>query len=129
MYHLIFVFLLGLGGTSLAQSLPPPVPIAPGAQAASDAPAVAPPAPQAAAPTPAERSLGERAGAAVGKAAEETTSAFGRAMNWTGRQLESAGQWTARQGENIATDKPETAASPATPAAPAPALPPPVPVR
>jgi hypothetical protein len=77
----------------------------------------------------AERSLPERAGAAVGKAAEETTSAFGRAMNWTGRQLESAGQWTARQGENIATDKPETAATHAAPNAPAPALPPPVPVR
>ena len=110
MHHWIFVFLLGLGGASLAQSLPPPVPAAPDA-------------------APAERSLTERAGAAVGKAAEETTSAFGRAMNWTGRQLESAGQWTARQGENIATDKPETAAAPATPAAPAPALPPPVPVR
>ncbi|MFM7419995.1 MAG: hypothetical protein ACKO54_09900, partial [Alphaproteobacteria bacterium] len=91
MYHLIFVFLLGLGGTSLAQSLPPPVPLTPGAPAASDAPAVAAPAPQTAAT--AERSLGERAGAAVGKAAEEATSAFGRAMNWTGRQLESAGQW------------------------------------
>jgi hypothetical protein len=110
MHHLIFVLLLGLGGTSLAQSLPPPVPAAPGT-------------------APAERSLTDRAGDAVSKAAEQTTSAFGRAMNWTGRQLESAGQWTARQGENIATDKPETAASPATPAAPAPALPPPVPVR
>jgi hypothetical protein len=123
----IFLFLLGLGGSSLAQSLPPPIPVAPGAPAMSEAPA----APQAAAPapapasTPAERSLGERAGAAVGKAAEETTSAFGRAMNWTGRQLESAGQWTARQGENIASDKPETTA----PAAPSQPLPPPVPVR
>ena len=113
MYHWIFVFLLGLGGASLAQSLPPPVPAAPGA-------------------APAERSLTDRAGAAVGKAAEETTSAFGRAMNWTGRQLEGAGQWTARQGENIASDKPETAAAPAAPAAPevpAQPLPPPVPVR
>jgi hypothetical protein len=74
-------------------------------------------------------SLSERAGAVVSKAAEETTSAFGRAMNWTGRQLESAGQWTARQGENIAAEKPETAAVPAAPTTPAPALPPPVPVR
>ena len=109
MYHWIFVFLLSLGGASLAQSLPPPVPVAPAA--------------------PAERSLTDRAGAAVGKAAEETTSAFGRAMNWTGRQLEGAGQWTARQGENIASDKPETPAPTAAPAAPAQALPPPVPVR
>jgi len=107
MHYLIFVFLLGLGGTSMAQSLPPPVPVAPGT-------------------APAERSLTDRAGDAVSKAAEETTSAFGRAMNWTGRQLESAGQWTARQGENIAIDKPETAATPAAPAQP---LPPPVPVR
>jgi hypothetical protein len=50
MHYLIFVFLLGLGGTSLAQSLPPPVPLTPGTPAASDAPAVAAPAPQAAAP-------------------------------------------------------------------------------
>jgi hypothetical protein len=107
MYHWIFVFLLSLGGASLAQNLPPPVPVAPSA-------------------APAERSLTDRAGTAVGKAAEETTSAFGRAMNWTGRQLESAGQWTARQGENITTGKPAT---PAPPAAPTPALPPPVPVR
>ncbi|MFO0161607.1 MAG: hypothetical protein ACK53U_06155 [Alphaproteobacteria bacterium] len=126
MYHWIVAFLLGLGGASLAQSLPPPIPLAPGAPAASDTPA----APQAAAPAqagaPAERSLSERAGSAVGKAAEETTSAFGRAMNWTGRQLESAGQWTARQGENIATDKPATAAAPTAPAQPLPA---PVPAR
>lgn len=109
MYHWVLVSLLGLGGASLAQSLPPPVPAAPGA--------------------PAERSLTDRASAAVGKAAEETTSAFGRAMNWTGRQLEGAGQWTARQGENIASDKPETPAPTAAPAAPAQVLPPPVPVR
>lgn len=74
-------------------------------------------------PAQQERSLSERAGAAVGRAAEETTSAFGRALQWTGRQLEGAGQWTARQGETIATDKPATAP------APAPALPPPVPAR
>ena len=132
MYHWIFAFLLGLGGASLAQSLPPPVPIAPGAAAASDAPAAAPQAAapaQAPAATPADPSLTERAGAAVGRAAEETTSAFGRAMNWTGRQLDGAGQGTARQGENIASDKPETAAAPAAPAAPAQPLPPPVPVR
>ncbi|MBM3593489.1 MAG: hypothetical protein FJX32_12575 [Alphaproteobacteria bacterium] len=110
MYLSIFVLLLGLSSTSLAQSLPPPTPAAHG-------------------PAPAERSLTDRAGAAMGKAAEETTSAFGRAMNWTGRQLESAGQWTARQGENIATNKPETATTPATPTPAAPALPPPVPVR
>ena len=132
MYHWIFVFLLSLGGASLAQSLPPPVPVAPGAPSTTDAPAAAPQAAmpaQAPAAAPAERSLTDRAGAAVGKAAEETTSAFGRAMNWTGRQLEGAGQWTARQGENIASDKPETPAPTAAPAAPAQALPPPVPVR
>jgi hypothetical protein len=110
MYLWLFLFLFGLSGACLAQNPPAPVPAAPGTAQA-------------------ERSLPERAGAAVGKAAEETTSAFGRAMNWTGRQLESAGQWTARQGENIATDKPETAATHAAPNAPAPALPPPVPVR
>jgi hypothetical protein len=108
MYKWIFGFFLSLGGASLAQSLPSPVPTAPAAAA------------------PAERSLGERAGAAMDKAAEETSSAIGRAMNWTGRQLESAGQWTARQGEGIARDKAATAAPPA---APSPALPPPVPVR
>ena len=103
MYLWLFLFLFGLSGACLAQNLPAPVPATPGTAQA-------------------ERSLPERAGAAVGKAAEETTSAFGRAMNWTGRQLESAGQWTARQGENIATDKPETAATHAAPNAPAPAL-------
>ena len=59
MYHWIFAFLLGLGGASLAQSLPPPIPLAPDAPAASDTPA----APQAAAPAPAaapaERSGGQ----------------------------------------------------------------------
>ena len=153
MYHWIFVFLLGLGGTSLAQSLPSPV--APSAPAASGAPVTAAPqvvapvqapavaapqvvapaqAPAAAAPAAAtaEPTLTDRAGAAVGKAAEEATSAFGRALNWTGRQLEDAGQWAIKQGEHIASDKPNTAAAPAAPAAPeAPAqpLPPPVPVR
>jgi pyruvate dehydrogenase E2 component (dihydrolipoamide acetyltransferase) len=162
MYHWIFVFLLGLGGTSLAQSLPSP--LAPSAPAASGAPVAAAPqvvvpaqapavtAPQAAAPAPApaaaapqaaapaaapaaataEPTLTDRAGAAVGKAAEEATSAFGRAMNWTGRQLEDAGQWAIKQGEHIASDTPHTAAAPAAsaaPAAPAQPLPAPVPVR
>jgi len=111
MMRLVAVLCALYAGSALAQAASPPA-------AAQDA-----------MPAQQERSLSERAGAAVGRAAEETTSAFGRALHWTGRQLESAGQWTARQGENIATDKPETAASPATPAAPAPALPPPVPVR
>ena len=158
MYHWIFVFLLSLGGTSLAQSLPSPV--APSAPAASGAPVAAAPqvvapvqapavaapqvvapaqapaaaAPQAAAPAAAtaEPTLTDRAGAAVGKAAEEATSAFGRAMNWTGRQLEDAGQWAIKQGEHIASDTPHTAAAPAAsaaPAAPAQPLPAPVPVR
>jgi len=158
MYRWIFVFLLGLGGTSLAQSLPSPV--APSAPAASGAPVAAAPqvvapaqapavaapqvvapaqapaaaAPQAAAPAAAtaEPTLTDRAGAAVGKAAEEATSAFGRAMNWTGRQLEDAGQWAIKQGEHIASDTPHTAAAPAAsaaPAAPAQPLPAPVPVR
>ncbi len=158
MYHWIFVFLLGLGGTSLAQSLPSPA--APSAPAASGAPVAAAPqvvapvqapavaapqvvapaqapaaaAPQAAAPAAAtaEPTLTDRAGAAVGKAAEEATSAFGRAMNWTGRQLEDAGQWAIKQGEHIASDTPHTAAAPAAsaaPAAPAQPLPAPVPVR
>ena len=91
--------------------------------------AAPPSAAQDAVPVHQERNLSERAGAVMGRAAEETTSAFGRAMNWTGRQLEGAGQWTARQGENIASDKPETAATPAAPAAPAQPLPPPMPVR
>jgi hypothetical protein len=86
-----------------------------------------PVATQNAAPAQQERSISERAGDAVGKAAEETTSAFGRALQWTGRQLEGAGQWTTRQGATIAPDAP--AATPAAPAAPAPALPPPVPAR
>jgi hypothetical protein len=80
----------------------------------------------------AEPTLTDRAGAAVGKAAEEATSAFGRAMNWTGRQLEDAGQWAIKQGEHIASDTPHTAAAPAAsaaPAAPAQPLPAPVPVR
>jgi pyruvate/2-oxoglutarate dehydrogenase complex dihydrolipoamide acyltransferase (E2) component len=145
MYHWIFVFLLGLGGASLAQSLPSPV--APSAPAASGAPVAAAPqvvapaqAPAAAAPqaaaapaaAPADPTLTDRAGAAVGKAAEEATSAFGRAMNWTGRQLEDAGQWAIKQGEHIASDTPHTAAAPAAsaaPAAPAQPLPPPVPAR
>jgi hypothetical protein len=84
-YQWAFVVLLSLSGTSLAQSLPPPIPVAPDASAATNTPAA--PTNQAPAATPAERSLTDRAGAAVGKAAEETTSAFGRAMNWTGRQL------------------------------------------
>ena len=156
MHHWIFVFLLGLGGTSLAQSLPSPVaPSAPAAAAPqvvapAQAPAVAAPqvvapaqvpaaaAAQAAAPAQApatataEPTLTDRAGAAVGKAAEEATSAFGRAMNWTGRQLEDAGQWAIKQGEHIASDTPHTAAAPAAsaaPAAPAQPLPAPVPVR
>jgi hypothetical protein len=79
MYHWIFLFLLGLGGASLAQSLPPPVPVAPGAPAASDVPVAAP---QAAAPAPtpdaapAERSLTERAGAAATCAGALRASAF-----------------------------------------------------
>ena len=148
MCHWIFAFLFGLSGASLAQSLPPAV--VPGAPAASGAPVAAAPqvvvpaqapavtAPQAAAPAPApaaataEPTLTGRAGAAVGKAAEEATSAFGRAMNWTGRQLEDAGQWAIKQGEHIASDTPHTAAAPAAsaaPAAPAQPLPAPVPVR
>ena len=134
MYHWIFVFLLGLGGASLAQSLPSPA--APSAPAASGAPVAAAPqvvAPaQAPAAATAEPTLTDRAGAAVGKAAEEATSAFGRAMNWTGRQLEDAGQWAIKQGEHIASDTPHTAAAPAAsaaPAAPAQPLPAPVPVR
>lgn len=108
MMRLVAILCTLYAGSALAQAAPPPT-------AAQDV-----------VPAQQERSLSERAGAAVGRAAEETTSAFGRAMNWTGRQLESAGQWTARQGENIASDKPETAAAPTAPAQP---LPPPVPAR
>jgi hypothetical protein len=142
MYHWIFVFLLGLGGASLAQSLPstvaPSAPAAAAPQVVAPAQAPAAAAPQAAAPAAApaaataEPTLTDRAGAAVGKAAEEATSAFGRAMNWTGRQLEDAGQWAIKQGEHIASDTPHTAAAPAAsaaPAAPAQPLPAPVPVR
>ena len=81
-------------GNAVAQSAPP--------SAAQDA-----------VPVQQERSLSERAGAAVGKAAEETTSAFGRALQWTGRQLEGAGQWTARRGETIGTERPANAPAPA----------------
>ena len=95
--------------------------------AAAAQPLAPPVATQNAAPAQQERSLSERAGDAVGKAAEETTSAVGRALQWTGRQLEGAGQWTTRQGATIAPEAP--AATPATPAAPSPALPPPVPAR
>ncbi len=79
--------------------------------------AVAVAAPQSAAqdavPVHQERNLSERAGAVMGRAAEETTSAFGRALQWTGRQLEGAGQWTARQGETIGTERPANAPAPA----------------
>jgi len=71
-----------------------------------------PSAAQDAVPVQQERSLSERAGAAMGRATEETTSAFGRALQWTGRQLEGAGQWTARQGETMATERPATAPAP-----------------
>ena len=75
--------------------------------------AAAPPSSaQDAAPVHQERNLSERAGAVMGRAAEETTSAFGRALQWTGRQLEGAGQWTARQGETIGTERPATAPAP-----------------
>ena len=72
-----------------------------------------PSAAQDAVPVQQERSLSERAGAAMGRAAEETTSAFGRALQWTGRQLEGAGQWTARRGETIGTERPANAPAPA----------------
>ena len=75
--------------------------------------AAAPPsAAQDAVPVHQERNLSERAGAVMGRAAEETTSAFGRALQWTGRQLEGAGQWTARQGETIGTERPANAPAP-----------------
>jgi hypothetical protein len=72
-----------------------------------------PVATQNAAPAQQERSISERAGDAVGKAAEETTSAVGRALQWTGRQLEGAGQWTARRGETIGTERPANTPAPA----------------
>ncbi|MFN8982551.1 MAG: hypothetical protein ACK5X9_08465 [Alphaproteobacteria bacterium] len=75
--------------------------------------AAPPSAAQDAVPVHQERNLSERAGAVMGRAAEETTSAFGRALQWTGRQLEGAGQWTARQGETIGTERPANAPAPA----------------
>ena len=75
--------------------------------------AAPPSAAQDAVPVHQERNLSERAGAVMGRAAEETTSAFGRALQWTGRQLEGAGQWTARQGETIGTERPAIAPAPA----------------
>lgn len=97
-----------------AGSLPPPVPrpAEPGAAAA--------PANDAA---PARQpGLGERAGAAVDRAAENTGSAVGRAMRWTGEQMQGAGSWTARQGERLTGQpaQPAAPAAPAQPAAPAP---------
>jgi hypothetical protein len=105
MMRLVAVLCALYAGSALAQAASPPA-------AAQDA-----------MPAQQERSLSERAGAVVGRAAEETTSAFGRALQWTGRQLEGAGQWTARQGETIGADRPANAP------APSPALPPPVPAR
>jgi len=75
--------------------------------------AAPPSAAQDAVPVHQERNLSERAGAVMGRAAEETTSAFGRALQWTGRQLEGAGQWTARQGETIGTERPANVPAPA----------------
>ncbi len=74
--------------------------------------AAPPSAAQDAVPVHQERNLSERAGAVMGRAAEETSSAFGRALQWTGRQLEGAGQWTARQGETIGTERPANAPAP-----------------
>jgi hypothetical protein len=74
--------------------------------------AAPPSAAQDAVPVHQERNLSGRAGAVMGRAAEETTSAFGRALQWTGRQLEGAGQWTARQGETIGTERPANAPAP-----------------
>ena len=82
-----------------AGSLPPPVPV-PGATAPNDA-------------APARQpGLGERAGAAIDRAAgqtgqaleraaEESGAAIGRALRWSGQQMQGAGEWTARQGERI----------------------------
>jgi hypothetical protein len=81
--------------------------------ASAVAQAAPPSAAQDAVPVHEERSLSERAGAAMGRAAEETTSAFGRALQWTGRQLEGAGQWTARRGETIGTERPANTPAPA----------------
>lgn len=105
MMRLVAIFCVLYAGSALAQAAPPPA-------TAQDVVSAQQ-----------ERSLSERAGAAVGRAAEETTSAFGRALQWAGRQLEGAGQWTARQGETIGTERPANAP------APSPTLPPPVPAR
>lgn len=94
-----------------AGSLPPPVPVTPGASAPNDA-------------APARQpGMGERAGAAIDRAAgqtgqaleraaEESGSAVGRALRWSGQQMQGAGEWTARQGERLTgqgtPDQPET---------------------
>jgi hypothetical protein len=96
-------------------SLPPPVPV-PGATSAPNdaAPARAP-------------GLGERAGAAIDRAAEQTGqaleraaedsgSAVGRALRWTGERVQGAGEWTTRQGERMTGQgaAPQPATPPAT---------------
>lgn len=84
-----------------AGSLPPPVP--------RPAEPTAPATHGAATHQP---GLGERAGAAIDRAAEstgqalerateETGSALGRAMRWSGQRMQGAGEWTQRQGERI----------------------------
>ena len=94
MMRLVAILCALYAGSALALASPPP-------SAAQDV-----------VPAQQERSLSERAGAAMGRAAEETTSAFGRALQWTGRQLEGAGQWTARRGETIGTERPANAPAP-----------------
>jgi hypothetical protein len=97
-----------------AGSLPPPVPLPAPPPSAYPAPDAAPAR---------EPGLGERAGAAVDRAAgqtgqaleraaEESGSAVGRALRWSGQQMQGAGEWTARQGERM------TGTPPAQPAAP-----------
>ncbi len=71
-----------------------------------------PPVPPAASTAGAEPGLGERAGAALdraagatgralGRAAEATGEALGRAARKTGDVLQRAGEWTERQGERL----------------------------
>lgn len=71
-----------------------------------------PPVPPPASSAGAEPGLGERAGAAVdraanatgqalGRAAEATGDALGHAARKTGEALQRAGEWTERQGERV----------------------------
>lgn len=100
-------------------ALPPPVPV-PGAT-------VSPAVPNDAAPAR-QPGMGERAGAAIDRAAgqtgqaleratEESGSAIGRALRWSGERLQGAGEWTTRQGERMTGQ----GAAPEAPATPAPA--------